>query len=279
MFRILVGTVVLLGAAFPACSQLVRIQFQSLVTQTHGAPLAGAVVGGTITGEIVVNLTTLPADYVTETWFGGYDYSGGRPGYTFQFSTGLETVSYDSENAAGGGGLTPGLFLQQQADADFFSVQAREVGNPFGVVLRFRGATTPPALISGDYFPEDVHLAAGLGNADFLCFNRYGDMVVAAQVTSASLVVETGDSPCALLSYRVNASDVSAKDKRALLGKLQSAERAFGKGHEKTGLRHLAKFQKSVRHRLEKRDAILSQRLVDGAKTLIDQASAKPARL
>ena len=276
MFRVIVGTVVLLGMVFPACSQLVRLQFNSLVTQASGSPLAGVAVGSTITGQIQVNLATLPSDSNPLPWFGGYDYSGGVPGYTFQFDTGLQTVSYDSVNAAGDGGLTPGLFLQPAADAEFFSLQARDAGNPFGVVLRFRGSTNPLALVSGDYFPEDVHLAAGLDNADFLCFNKYGDIVVAARVTSASLVVDPTNNPCVLLSYRVNASALPAKHKRELLGKLQSADQAFAKGREKTGLKHLAKFQKRLRDRVEKRDTVLFKHLMAGAESLIDSHPPKP---
>ena len=270
MFRFFVGTVVLLGTALPVCSQLVRIQFNSLVTQASGSPLAGVTVGSTITGQIQVNLATLPSDNNPLTWFGGYDYSGGLPGYTFQFDTGLETVTYDSVNAAGGGGLTPGFFLQSVTNAEFFSLQARDEGNPFGAVLRFRGSTNPLALVSGDYFPEDVHLAGGLGNADFLYFNKYGDVVMAAQVTSASLTIESGNNPCGLLSYRVKTSGLSKKHKRELLDKLQSADEAFAKGREKTGLRHLVKFQKRVRDRLEKKDPVLFQHLMTGAKSLLD---------
>ena len=276
MFRIIVGTVVLLGTVFPACAQLVRLQFNSLVTQTSGSPLAGVAVGRTITGQIQVDLATLPSDNNPLPWFGDYDYSGGGPGYTFQFDTGFETIRYDSVNAAGGAGLTPGLFLQSARDAEFFSLQARDEVNPFGAVLRFRGSTNPLALVSGDYFPEDVHLAAGLGNADFLYFNKYGDIVLVAQVTSASLVFEPGNNPCLLLSYRVNASALPAKHKRELLDKLQSADGAFAQGREKTGLKHLAKFQKRLRDRVEKQDAVLFQHLMKGAKSLIDSHSSKP---
>lgn len=275
MFRIIVGTVVLLGAVFPACSQLVRLQFNSLVTQASGSPLAGVAVGTTITGHIEVNLATLPSDNNPLPWFGGYDYSGGVSGYTFQFDTGLETVSYDSVNAAADGGLTPGFFLQSAVDAEFFSLQARGAENPYGAVLRFRGSTNPLALVSGDYFPEDVHLAAGLGHADFLYFNKYGDIVVAAQVTTASLDIDPTNNPCVLLSYRVNASALPAKHKRELLDKLRSADGAFAQGREKTGLKHLAKFQKRLRDRVEKQDAALFWHLMKGVKSLIDSHSSK----
>ena len=276
MFRIIVGTVVLLGAVFPACAQLVRLQFNSLVTEISGSPLAGVTVGSTITGQIQVDLASLPSDNNPLPWFGGFDYSGGGPGYTFQFDTGFETISYDSVNAAGGAGLTPGLFLQSAPDAEFFSLQARDAVNPFGAVLRFRGSTNPLALVSGDYFPEDVHLAAGLGDADFLYFNKYGDIVLAAQVTSVSFDLEPTTNPCVLLSYRVNASALPAKHKRELLDKLQSADGAFAQGREKTGLKHLAKFQKRLRDRVEKQDAALFRHLMKGAKSLIDSHSSKP---
>jgi hypothetical protein len=259
-----------LGPALPVFSQLVRIQFSSEVTEVTAPLLAGVTVGSTITGQVEVDLSFLPPDTDPSPATSSHWYSGaGLPGYIFQFATGLETFRLDSTNAATGLGIVPAISLADYADFDVLDLVARDQGNLNGVLLRFYDFTAPFTLLSGDYFPEDVNLAAGLETAtftyaDFLTTNR-----VVAKVTSASLVVEQ-ETPSALLIYRVNASSLPAQRKRPLITTLEAADAAFATGQCATGLRYLQTFQNKVRAQVTKFDSILANHLVAGAQTIID---------
>ena len=102
-----IATAAFLAMASAGWSQIVRVDFSAEVTDVAGSPLPDARVGNTLTGRVEVDLATLPADYDEQDGVGGYSYAGGHPGMTLRFTTGGQTVTFDSINAAGDPGLTP----------------------------------------------------------------------------------------------------------------------------------------------------------------------------
>ncbi len=260
-------------AASPACSQIVRIEFTSQVFEVVGSPLVGVTVGSVITGHVEVDLASLPTDEDPWESVGLYPYSsaeGGRPGFVMEFDTGFERISYDSINAANDPGITPGIFMHDEAGAhDWLGLQARDQGEPYATGLSFEAYMEPRTLTSGDYFPESVNLQAGLEKARFYYTDYFGANAVAAIVTAASMTVEPGGS-IALLALRVQASELSGQRKRVLLGLLEASEVAFAQGRCDAGLRQLQTFQNKVQAQVERTDALLAGRLIAGAQAIIN---------
>lgn len=233
--------------------------------------LEGITVGSVITGRVELDLAHLPSDMDpgppgSSFWY----YGGGIPGYIFQFNTDLQSFTLDSTDAAEGLGIVPAISLIKTGDADVLDFAARNAGNTNGVLLRFADYTDPFTLLSGDYFPEDVNLPAGLENATFTYADFLTTNAVVAKVTSASMVIEQ-DTPSALLIYRVNASTLPAQRKRPLIATLEAADAAFANGQCATGLRYLQTFQNKVRAQVAKADPVLANHLLAGAQAVIDE--------
>jgi hypothetical protein len=270
VYKSIVGLTAAFALTFPACSQRVNITFTSEVTQASAGLLPGVGVGSLVTGHVQVDLAHLPPDTAESPERSSFSYSGlGIPGYVFQFETGLQTFSLDSVNAAAGLGIVPAIDFIKADDADVLDFAARDEGNPYGVLLRFADYTSPFTLLSGPYFPEDLNLPAGLGNATFTYSDFINIPTVVAKVTSASLVVEQ-DTPSALLIYRVNASVQPAQRKRPLLATLEAADAAFAAGQCEAGLQHLLTFQNKVRAQVARLDSVLADHLIAGAQAIID---------
>jgi hypothetical protein len=268
-FKSIVYLAVTLGTALAARSQIVRIEFRSEVTSVNAPLLEGVTVGSVITGQVDVDLAHLPPDSEPSPSYSFHSYSlQGLPGYVFQFDTGIHTFTLDSVNAAGGLGIVPAISLLDY-DGDLFDMAARDQGSTNGVLLSFTDFNSPSNLLSGDYFPEDVNLAAGLANATF----KYADFIttnaVIARVTSATMVIEL-ETPSALLIYRVNVSSLSAQRKRPLIATLEAADAAFAGGQCSTGLKHLRNFQNKVRAQVARTDSVLAEHLIAGAQAIID---------
>jgi hypothetical protein len=273
-FKSIVYLAAVFGTALPACPQLVRIQFTSEVTQVTAPLLAGVTVGSIITGQVEVDLSHLPHDSDPSPEVSCFLYSGaGLPGYVFQFDTGFESFRLDSVNAATGLGIVPAISLANYADSDVLDLVARDQGNLNGVLLRFFDYTAPFTLLSGDYFPEDLNLAAGLERATFTYADFLTTNAVVAKVTSASMVIEQ-ETPSALLIYRVNASSLPSPRKRTLVATLQAADAAFASGQCATGLRDLQTFQNKVRAQVARIDSVLANHLIAGAQVIIDSGCA-----
>jgi len=254
-----------------AWCQIVRIDFRSEVTQVSGTVLPGVKIGTIITGRVEVDLATLPADYDPDPDFAGHGYNGGHPGMTLEFDTGFQRITYDSVNAAGDPGLSPGLFVNdEQGPYDYLSFQFRNQDDPHGAVLNFELYDEPRTLITGDFFPESVNLDAGLPRASFQYFSSLTTDSVVARNVSATMTVDVGDSVTALLVFRVNTSNLTVQRKRPLLSALEAAEAAFAAGNCEAGLRQLEKFQNKVRAQVEKSDAPLAGRLIAGAQSIIN---------
>ena len=256
--------------------QIARIQFTSEVTNVVGSLLSSVTVGSVITGQIDVVLAQLPPDVDANPDIASDSYAGGRPGYVFQFNTGVETVTLNSTNAAGDPGVLPAIYLAQLGDpSDHVGFQARDAGNPNAAILSFGDITPPLTLLTGDYFPEDVHLDEGLARAMFQYFS--GGATVEARVTSAIMTIVDAEGPCAVLIFRVNASALSARQKRILLRLLDAADQAYANDRCRLGQRRLRHFQRSVRARIRREDRILATHLVAGARAVIDAGcSASP---
>ncbi len=264
----LASTLILASSAW---SQIVRIDFRSEVTQVSGMALPGVKAGTIITGRVEVDLSTLPADYDPDPNFGGYGYNGGRPGMTLQFDTGFQHITYDSVNAAGDPGISPGIFVNdEQAGRDYLSFQFRNQNDPYAAILTFELYDEPRTLITGDYFPESVNLEAGLARANLAYFNSFTTDLVMARNVSATMTVDVGDSVTSLLVSRVNTSNLTVPRKRILLSALEAAEAAFAAGNCDAGLRQLEKFQNKVRAQVEKSDPTLAGRLIAGAQSIIN---------
>jgi len=260
------------AAVFPASSQIVRIRFTSEVTGVSGPLLAGVTVGSIITGQVEVNLSDLPRDSEPSPEVSYFLYSGaGLPGYVFQFDTGFESFRLDSVNAAIGLGIVPAISLANYADFDVLDLVARDHGNLNGVLLRFFDYTAPFTLLGGDYFPEDVNLAAGLERATFTYADFLTTNAVVAKVTSASMAIEQ-ETPSALLIYRVNASSLPTQRTRPLIATLDAADAAFANGQCATGLRYLQIFQNKVRAQVARTDSVLANHLLASAQAIIDSA-------
>jgi hypothetical protein len=97
-------------------AQTARIQFTSEVTNVVGSVLSNVAVGTVITGQIGVVLAPLPPDVDASANIASYSCAGGRPGYVFQFNTGVETVTLNSTNAAGDRGVLSSIYLAQLGD-------------------------------------------------------------------------------------------------------------------------------------------------------------------
>jgi hypothetical protein len=259
-----------IGMTLPAYSQVVRIQFRSEVTEVTAPLLAGVTVGSIITGLVEVNLAHLPLDsYPDDPSYSFHSYSlQGIPGYIFQFDTGIQTFTLDSVNAAGGLGVVPAISLLD-FEGDLFDMAARDAGNPCGAVLAFSDFSSPATLLSGDYFPEDINLAAGLAHATFKYADFLSTNAVVARVTSASMLIEQ-DTQSALLIYRVRVSSLPEQRKRPLIATLQAADTAFGAGQCETGLKYLRNFQNKVRAQVARADSVLADHLIAGAQAIID---------
>jgi len=262
MRKALVCLAAILMAALPAWSQLLRIEFSGEVTQAADVLLPGVTVGSPLTGRVEVDLAQLPE---------GYYYGGGHPGYTIQFSAGTHTVLFDSINASRDPGFTPGIFLNDEGgNYDWVGFQLRNQDDPLAVTLRFEDVIPPFALVNGNFLPESIHLPTGLSRATFTYFNEFGQGFVQARVTSATMTIDGVGGVTPILQWRVNHSNLSAQQKRALLSMLQAAEQEFAAGDCEAGLRHLEKFQKRVRAQVEKSDPELARRLIVGAETIIE---------
>jgi len=256
--------------ALPTYSQVVRIQFSSEVTEVNSPLLTGVTVGSVITGQVEVDLAYLPPNSAFRSDYVFFNYSGaGLPGYIFEFDTGFETFRLDSVNAATGLGIVPGISLANHEDTDLFDMAARDQGNTNGVLLQFWDFTEPTTILSGDYFPEDVNLAAGFDRATFTYRDFLTTNAVVARVTSVSMVIEQ-ETPSALLIYRVNASSLPPQRKRPLIAALDAADAAFAGGQCATGLRHLQSFQNKVGAQVARTDAVLADHLLSGAQAIID---------
>ena len=255
-----------------AHSQIVRIEFTSVVTAVGGADLASVTVGSSITGRVEVVLPLLPADSEPHPGIGQHTYvEQGHPGYTFQFGTGFENFTFDSANAATDAGTTPGVFMFDEVGSyDYLGFQARNQGSPFGAILSFEVYDEPRTLLSSDYFPEAVNLPAGMERAKFQYYNNFGTSSVIARVTSASITIDTEGVITGLLAYRVNASGLPAKKKRQLLATLNDAERAFSNDRCRLGLTHLRRFKNQLRAKVARKDAGLAAVLRAGAQQIID---------
>ena len=242
-----------------------------------GTPLSGVTTGSVITGEVAVDLAQLPPDDNPGSYGAEHNYSGGKPGYIFQFSTGQQTFTYNSINAAGDGGLTPGVFQFQRGDpSHFLNFQARDAGNPYAVLLQFEDYTEPLTLVRGDYFPEDVNLETIPERARLYYFDNFGTAEVIAQITALTMTIEK-PTPASLLIYRVNASTLSARHKQLLLRLLGRADEAYANGQCRLGQKRLRHFQQSVLAQVRKKDPVLAAHLAAGAQTVIDGGcSAKP---
>ena len=92
----LLGILVLLSTS---SAQEWRIDFAATVNDNNR--FTGVSVGDTISGQVRVDLNTLPPDsFVAEPRQGFYDYSSGEiPGFSIDFNIGLETISFDSTTA------------------------------------------------------------------------------------------------------------------------------------------------------------------------------------
>jgi hypothetical protein len=258
-------------AAMSAWSQIVRIEFSSQVTQVVGSPLEDVTVGSIITGHVEVDLARLPIDHDPWPGVGGYAYLGDQSGFTLQFDTGFQTITYNSINAARDGGTAPGIFLYDEAgNHDHLGLQARDQGNPYAAILSFEDITVPRTLASGDFFPESLNLRAGMGRAMFQYFDNFGTDSVVAQVTSASMTVDSAETLVPLLMLRVKASNLSMARKRMLLTTLRSAEHALDQDRCKAALRYLRTFQIKVRSQVKKIDSELARRLISGAQSVIN---------
>lgn len=250
-------------------AQTARIQFTSEVTNVVGSLLSNVTAGTVITGQIDVVLTQLPPDVDASPDIASYSFAGGRPGYVFQFNTGTETITLNSTNAAGDPGVLPTIYLAQLADpSDHVGFQARDAGSANAAILSFGDITAPLTLLTGDYFPEDVHLSEGAARAMFQYFS--GGASVEASVTSATMTIVNAEGPCAVLIVRVNSSTLSARQKRILLRLLHAADRAYANDRCELGQRRLRHFQRSVRARIRREDRILAAHLIDGARAIID---------
>jgi hypothetical protein len=256
-------------------TQVVRVQFTGEVTNIVGSLLSNVTVGTVITGHVEVDLARLPADVDPNPDVANYSYSGGRAGYVFQFNTGDQTITYDSISAAGDPGVLPTIYVAQLGDpSDHIGFQARNAGSPYAAILSFDDIMPPLALLTGDYFPEDVHLDEGLARAMFQYFDNFGSSTVEARVTSAMMTIVGAETPSALLIFRVNASTLSPRQKRMLLRILRAADRAYANDRCEVGQRRLRHFQRSVRVRVRRHDRILANHLVDGARAVIDAGCA-----
>lgn len=256
--------------------QIARVQFTSEVTNVVGTLLSNVTIGTVITGQIDVVLAQLPPDVDAGTNIASYSYAGGRPGYIFQFSTGAETVTLNSTNAAGDPGVLPAIYLAELADpSDHVGFQARDAGSPNAAILSFGDITPPLTLLTGDYFPEDVHLNEGMARAMFQYFS--GGATVEATVTSASMTIVEAEGPCDVLIFRVNASTLSARQQRILLRLLRPANRAYINERCRLGQKRLEHFQRSVRTRLRREDRVLATHLIDGAQAIIDAGCSASA--
>src|SRR4029453_16954950 len=238
-FKSIVSLAAIVGLALPAWAQIVRINFSSEVAEVSGPLLPGVGVGSIITGEVEVDLAKLPPDsYPDDPSYSFHFYSGmGLPGYIFRFNTGFQTYTLDSVNAATGLGIVPAISLLN-FDGDLFDIAARHAGNPYGALLSFSDFASPANLLRGDYFPEDINLAAGLANATFKYSDFLSTNAVVAKVTSTSMVIEQ-ETPAALLIYRVRVSSLPQHLKRTLTARLNVSDAAFAKDRCAIGLRQL----------------------------------------
>ena len=271
--KIILGLTGLFAVASPGHSQTVRIEFRCQVTEVLGSPLVGVGVGSLISGWAEVDLVRMPLDGDPWPSLGSYTYSspsGGLPGFTMEFDTGFERITYDSINAASGPGHTPGIFMYDGAGSrDWLLLQARDQGNPFAAVLSFEDITRPWRLLSGDYFPESVSFGGGLDRGRFDYFDYFGANSLVAEVILASLTVEPG-GPLTLLAMRVNASNLPAQRKQVLLRILRASETALDRGRCRAGLQGLRGFQNVVRAYFKRSDPMLADRLISGAQAIIN---------
>jgi len=269
----LVGcSIALLHCALPAVGQTVRVQFSSEVASMSGALLSGVTTGSVITGEVTVDLAHLPPDVHTFDSVGEHSYGGhGLPGYIFQFTAGGQTYTFDSVNAASGPGMAPGFFLHDfgpSLESVYF--QARSSGIPFVALLQFEDVSDPYTLLRGDYFPEDLDLSVIPDRARLIyAAGNFGEGVdrVLALITSLTMTIEL-PTPASLLIYRVKASNLSERQKRALLRILERADAAFAEGRCKLGQKRLRNFQQAVRAGVRKHDPVLAAHLIEGAENV-----------
>lgn len=271
--QVLVGCfIALLHCAFPVVGQTVRVQFSSQVASVSGTPLPGVTNGGVITAEISVDLAHLPPDSDPFDSRAEHGYGGrGLPGYIFQFTAGGQTYTFDSVNAAGGPGLAPGIFLHNFGPSlESLYFQARSTGIPFAALLQFEDISDPWTLLRGDYFPEDLDLSTIPDRARLIyAAGNYGEGVeqVLALITSLRMTIEL-PTPASLLIYRVKASNLSERQKRALLRILERADAAFAQGRCKLGQKWLRNFQQAVRVNVRKQDSVLATHLIEGAESV-----------
>jgi hypothetical protein len=85
-------------------------------------------------------------------------------------------------------------------------------------------------------------------------FNYYaGAEEVLAPITSLTMTIEL-PTPASLLIYRVNASNLAERRKRALLRILERADSAYANGRCRLGQQRLRNFRQAVRATVRKRD-------------------------
>jgi len=274
----LLSLVTLATALQTAAAQTVRVDF---IGETL-SPLNGLPTGGVIQGRITVDLAQIPEDSDPHKQSTQHNYYtaevGPFPGYTFEFNIGLETIRFDSINAAGTPGLSPGIFMWDTIGArDWIAFQARSAGSDYAASLSFEDYTLTNGLITTGYFPEAVDLAGGMERAVFYYGDTSGLNTIKARVTAATLTVDTGGLVTGLLQYRVNRSDLPRYKKQSLLNSLRLAEAAFARKRCHVGLKHLVHFQRKLRLLIPRRDAALAYVLRNGAAQIIADGCGKPA--
>lgn len=150
-------TALTLSASLTASAEIAVVEFSGKVRSVDGNPLVSAPVGTPLSGTIQIDLSHLPADGAPADNLGVYVYFDRLPGYTFSFTVGEASVSYDSTRASQAGGPTPGISLQHgDSLPDLVTFTLREEGSPFRMVLGLADDEEPIALLSGTRFPQDI---------------------------------------------------------------------------------------------------------------------------
>jgi hypothetical protein len=265
----------LLGTCLPLRAQVVQIDFTARVTQAVGSVPAGVSLGSTITGQVQVDLQYLPTPDDSASFYTGYYYGGGVPGYVIQFNTGVQTITLDSVNAANNAGATPGIFLYNLQPTcpecgpalQWVDFQLRDAGQTWFAYVRIADTNPPLNFLADNHFPYGLNLAAST-EAYLGYHDTGGNPSFRADLTSVSMTI--APPPCTGLVDQVNASDLPAQRKRPLLASLEAACGALARNDCETASGQLRAFQHKVRVQVSKDDPALANALTAAAQALID---------
>jgi hypothetical protein len=143
------------------------------------------------------------------------------------------------------------------------SLDNQIVGVDFFAGTNFLGhSAAPPYSVSWPDVPLGNYTLVAIATDNLGAFTISEPVNITVQIVSPSRAV-------AELIEIVERMGIASKTRKQLIQPLESAERAFDKGHTRQAVAHLVDFEETVRERLADSEPVLAAELLEAAQQII----------